>query len=98
MNFSETTEAYCHRGILKATIVIEEKQRLVANQSVASLVYNGSLLGPTLHVKPGERMVVNYVNMLDQPTNLHFSKICPQARSRVDLILSLFVLYYISLF
>ena len=72
MNFSETTEAYSHGGILEATIIIEEKQGLVANQSVSSLIYNGLLLGPTLHVKPGERMVVNYLNRLDQPTNLHF--------------------------
>jgi suppressor of ftsI len=72
MNFSKTTEAYSHGGILDATIIIEAKHGLVANQSVSSLVYNGSLLGPTLHVKPGERMVVNYVNRLDQPTNLHF--------------------------
>jgi suppressor of ftsI len=72
MNFSEATEAYSDGGILEATMIIKEKEGLVANESVSATVYNGSLLGPTLHVKPGERMVVNYVNRLDQPTNLHF--------------------------
>ena len=41
------------------------------NQSQRWL-YNGSLMAPTLHIKPGERLVMNYVNRLDEPTNIHF--------------------------
>ena len=72
MNFSDTVEVYSEGGILEASIIIDQKQGIVANQSTTALVYNGSLLGPTLHIKPGERMILNYVNNLDQPTNLHF--------------------------
>ena len=73
MNFSEAIDVYSNeQGILETTFIIDEKQGLVANQSVTALVYNGSLLAPTLHFKPGERLVVNYVNRLDQPTNIHF--------------------------
>ena len=72
MNFSETTEAYSHEGILETTIIIDEHEGMVGNESVKAITYNGSLNGPTLHVKPGERMVVYYVNKLDQPTNIHF--------------------------
>ena len=72
MNFSETTEAYSHEGILETTIIIDEHEGMVGNESVKAITYNGSLNGPTLHVKPGERMVLYYVNKLDQPTNIHF--------------------------
>ena len=72
MNFSETTEAYSHEGILEATIIIDQHEGMVGNEQVKAITYNGSLNGPTLHVKPGERMVLFYVNKLDQPTNIHF--------------------------
>jgi suppressor of ftsI len=72
MNFSETSEAYSHEGILQTTIIIDEHEGIVGNESVKAITYNGSVNGPTLHVKPGERMVLNYVNKLDQPTNIHF--------------------------
>ncbi|HEY7108455.1 MAG TPA: multicopper oxidase family protein, partial [Nitrososphaeraceae archaeon] len=72
MNFSKTTEAYSQEGILETTIIIDEHEGMVGNESVQAMTYNGSLNGPTLHIKPGERMVLNYVNKLDQPTNVHF--------------------------
>ncbi|HZD36678.1 MAG TPA: multicopper oxidase family protein [Nitrososphaeraceae archaeon] len=72
MNFSETTEVYSHRGILETTLLVDEREGMVGNQSVKAITYNGSLNGPTLHIKPGERMVMNYINELDQPTNIHF--------------------------
>jgi suppressor of ftsI len=72
MNFSESTEAYSHEGILETTIIIDEHEGMVGNESVKAITYNGSLNGPTLHVKPGERMAVYYVNNLDQPTDIHF--------------------------
>jgi len=72
MNFSETAEEYSQGGILETTMVVDEHEGIVGNQSVKAITFNGSLNGPTLHIKPGERMVVNYVNKLDQPTNIHF--------------------------
>lgn len=72
MNFSKPSDMYSNKqGILEVSLIIEEKQGLVGNESVTALVYNGSLMGPTLHIKPGERLVVNLVNEVDQ-TNIHF--------------------------
>ncbi|WP_148687604.1 multicopper oxidase family protein [Candidatus Nitrosocosmicus hydrocola] len=72
MNFSKPSDMYSNKqGILEASLIVEEKKVLVENQSVTALVYNGSLMAPTLHIKPGERLVVNLVNNLDQ-TNIHF--------------------------
>ncbi|MGD1835149.1 MAG: multicopper oxidase family protein [Nitrososphaeraceae archaeon] len=72
MNFSETVSVYSHEGILETTIIIDEHEGMLGNQSVQAITYNGSLNGPTLNIKPGERMVINYVNNLDEPTNIHF--------------------------
>ena len=72
MNFSKPSDMYSNKqGILEVSLIIEEKQGLVGNESVTALVYNGSLMAPTLHIKPGERLVVNLVNEVDQ-TNIHF--------------------------
>lgn len=72
MNFSKTIETYSHEGILETTLIIDENEGMVGNEQVKAITYNGSLNGPTLHINPGERMVVYYVNKLDQPTNIHF--------------------------
>ena len=53
MNFSETSEAYSHEGILETTVIIDEHEGTVGNESVKAITYNGSVNGPTLHVKPG---------------------------------------------
>jgi FtsP/CotA-like multicopper oxidase with cupredoxin domain len=36
------------------------------------MLYNGSLVGPTLLINPGDRVELSLVNSLDEPTNLHF--------------------------
>ncbi|WP_071990940.1 multicopper oxidase family protein [Picosynechococcus sp. NKBG15041c] len=36
------------------------------------MTYNGQIPGPRLEVKPGDRLIINFKNALDQPTNLHF--------------------------
>jgi len=72
MNFSKTMEVYSQGGILETTIIIDEHEGMVGNQSVTAITYNGSLNGPTLHIMPGERMIIYYVNNLNQSTNVHF--------------------------
>ena len=73
MNFSKPVDMYSNKqGILEASLVIQEKHGLVGNQSFTAMVYNGSLIPPTLHIKAGERLVINLVNRLHQPTNIHF--------------------------
>ena len=72
MNFSKPSDLYSNKqGILEVSLIVEEKQGMIGNQSVTALVYNGSLIAPTLHIKPGERLVVNLVNKIDE-TNIHY--------------------------
>src|SRR6185437_12405079 len=73
MNFSKPVDIYSNKqGILEVSLVVEEKHGLVGNHPFTAMVYNGSLIPPTLHTKAGERLIVNLVNRLHQPTNLHF--------------------------
>ncbi len=73
MNFSKPVDMYSNKqGILEVSLIMEEKHGMVGNQSVTAQVYNGSLIPPTLHIKAGERLVLNLVNRLHQPTNIHF--------------------------
>jgi suppressor of ftsI len=58
-------------GVLKATLTAREQQITVSGDQLTARVYNGSITGPTLVVKPGDTMRVTLVNRLDEPTNLH---------------------------
>ena len=72
MNFSKPSDVYSNKqGILEVSLIVEEKRGAIGNQSVTALVYNGSLMAPTLHIKPGERLIVNLVNNIDE-TNIHY--------------------------
>lgn len=44
----------------------------LSGQLFTTMVYNGSLVGPTLRVSPGDRIELTLVNLLYEPTNLHF--------------------------
>lgn len=83
MNFVETVEVYSNGGVLRTTITAAKHEGKVGNQSVAAMVYNGSLGGPTLHAYPGDRIELKLVNALDEPTNLHFHglHVSPSGRS-----------------
>lgn len=59
-------------GVLKATIIAAKHETNLSGQLIPTMLYNGSLLGPTLHINPGDRVELSLVNSLDEPTNLHF--------------------------
>lgn len=72
MNFSKSQDAYSKDGVLKTTLVAAYKKGYVGNQPVTSMVYNGSLVGPTLYIYPGNRIEIKFINNLNESTNLHF--------------------------
>lgn len=70
--FTEPLEIYSKGKVLQTTIVAAEQETKLNGQPVSTRVYNGSLVGPKLHVAPGDRIELILVNELDEPTNLHF--------------------------
>jgi FtsP/CotA-like multicopper oxidase with cupredoxin domain len=59
-------------GVLRATITAAKQESKLEGQPITTMVYNGSLVGPTLRASPGDRVELTLVNLLDEPTNVHF--------------------------
>ena len=73
--FSEPAEVYSENGVLRATIIAEKHDDELRGQPVTTMLYNDSLVGPTLRVNPGDRIELTLINSLDEPTNLHFHRL-----------------------
>jgi suppressor of ftsI len=71
-DFPEPMELRAVDGVLRTTLTAEEREVEIAGQPIRGRVFNGSFVGPTLRVRPGERIELELVNHLMEPTNLHF--------------------------
>ena len=58
-------------GLLQVRLEAAEGPVTVSGRKATVLRYNGSLPGPTLRLRPGDRLQVTLVNRLADPTNLH---------------------------
>ena len=58
-------------GLLEVTLRAAAVQLPWAGGTRYALAYNGSVPGPTLRVRPGDRLVVHLENGLDRGNNLH---------------------------
>ena len=72
MNFAKPNDVWSKNGVLKTTLVADYQVGKIDNKTITAMLYNGSLPGPTLHVYPGDRIELNLINNLNDPTNLHF--------------------------
>lgn len=59
-------------GTLEVDLEVDEQSTTISGRRVGAKVYNGQFVGPTLRLQPGDTLVVNLENRLDEPTNLHF--------------------------
>lgn len=71
-DFAQPTEVRSESGVLRATLTAEERAIELGGQQIMARVYNGAFVGSTLRARPGERIELELVNRLTQPTNLHF--------------------------
>ena len=58
-------------GALNVRLTAAEGRTLIAGHGATALTYNGGLPGPTLVVRPGDRVNVSLENQMTEPTNLH---------------------------
>ena len=70
-------------GNLTLTLEAAAGRGTLAGRDATTLRYNGSVPGPTLHLRPGDHLGIDLVNHLDQPTNLHTHglQVSPQGNS-----------------
>jgi len=66
-----TQELRSSNGILKVTLVADEKFIKYGNSTRWAMTYNGVFPAPTLKAKPGDTLEITLVNKLSNPTNLH---------------------------
>ena len=67
----EPRRIYSRRGLLRVTLVAEEREAFVAGAWRKAIVYNRSCPGPTLVADPGDRIRLRLINRLSEATNLH---------------------------
>ena len=67
----EPDELWSTGGRLDLTLTAASAGVVVGGAQVRALTYNGSLPGPTLRVRAGDRIALAFRNELDAPTNLH---------------------------
>src|SRR5687768_9691082 len=58
-------------GLLRVRLAAAEGPLTIGGRRATAYGYNGSLPGPTLRLRPGDRLQVELVNRLESPTNLH---------------------------
>lgn len=58
-------------GALRVRLEVAEGRLSIAGRQATAYGYNGGLPGPTLRIRPGDRLGVQLVNRLDAVTNLH---------------------------
>ncbi|WP_372594591.1 multicopper oxidase family protein [Actinotalea sp.] len=71
-------------GILDLDLLVAESDVVVAGRRVRMLTYNGTVPGPTLHLRPGDRLRVRLANGLDSATNLHTHGLVVSAEGSSD--------------
>lgn len=65
-------QIYSRNGVLRVTLEAKRGAVEVSGAQVTAQSFNGNLVGPTLHVRPGDTLDVTFKNQTDQDTNIHY--------------------------
>jgi len=69
--FEEPSVLTSSNGSLEVTLRAEPANVSWGSTTRYAYTYNGTTPGPTLRLRPGDQLVINLENGLDDPTNLH---------------------------
>ena len=58
-------------GVLNVDLTASAQRVTISGKTVNARVYNGAFMPPVLRAKPGDRLILNTANELDQYTNIH---------------------------
>lgn len=89
--FTEPKIIASKNGLLKTTFVAEEGPTTVDGKTIhGTMTINKQYPGPTLKLKPGDRLEIKYVSRLREPTNLHFHGLHVSPAGKADNVLRRF--------
>jgi FtsP/CotA-like multicopper oxidase with cupredoxin domain len=81
---TEPRQVYSHDGVLKVDLAASRRSITVSDARIEAQPFNGRLIGPTLHVRPGDRMEVTIHNATSEVTNIHYHGMHVSPRGRSD--------------
>ncbi len=70
--FAEPPELVSVDGVLEAELISAPRELNVSGLKVRGEAFNGTFVGPTMRVRPGDQLRVDLKNQLEQHTNIHF--------------------------
>jgi suppressor of ftsI len=68
----EPTQLYSEDGLLEVELKAVRGKIEVAGSEIEAQPFNGTLIGPTLHVHPGDRIEATIRNATSEETNIHY--------------------------
>jgi suppressor of ftsI len=69
---TEPVQLHSSGGVLRLTLDAKRRTIDVSGDKLKAQPFNGQLLGPTLHVRPGDRLEVTIRNATSESTNIHY--------------------------
>ncbi|MGN6445593.1 multicopper oxidase family protein [Amnibacterium sp.] len=82
--FREPSVVTSAAGVLELDLPVAARSVTLRGEPVRMLTYAGTVPGPTLHVRPGDRLRIHLRNELEVPTNLHTHGLLVSARGNSD--------------
>lgn len=82
--FRQPSSIASRAGVLRLSLAPRLSTVEVAGQRVALMAYNGEYVPPTLRVRPGDTIRLQFPNALDEPTNLHVHGLAVSPRANSD--------------
>jgi FtsP/CotA-like multicopper oxidase with cupredoxin domain len=70
--FPQPAQMVSADGVLDAELTVSREEIELGGAPTVATVYNGSFVGPTMRVRPGDRIELALNNTLEEPTNIHF--------------------------
>lgn len=69
---TQPLQVHARNHVLKVTLDATLDTITVSGSKIRAQPFNGSLIGPTLHVHPGDTIEVTFKNATTQDTNIHY--------------------------
>ncbi len=70
--FSNPSQEMSANGLLRTKFVLQPTELTFNGRKVKSNTYNGLYAPPTLRVRPGDTLELEFENLCPQPSNIHF--------------------------
>jgi suppressor of ftsI len=81
---TEPKQVHSRNGVLKVTLDARRRSIDVSGSRIRAQPFNGRLIGPTLHVRPGDTLDVTIRNATGERTNIHYHGMHVSPRGRSD--------------